>query len=279
MYAAILLVSLVGHSQPEAPPPEAAPPEAASPTEVAEPTEAPSADVDAPATPEDPNAEAVPDVAPEPELAPTPAPAPTAEEDEFVTPPEDEDPPPEPEPEPDPWDEPAPEEEIATLQPAAPDRTKRPKPKSLYGRLWAGPVLGASSSSVALGASATYFVVPYVGVGAELVNVFAWSPNYYEFQFTPQITLLALPRRRFSPIAWGGFGVDTFNKGLGTYGRWNAGGGFIMLLGRRMILTLGVEVDGRIPVSRWNDVFACGPFKSNCSMGIGPALGLAFPFG
>ena len=294
--AALLFVSMVGLAQPPAsetpaPPapsePSSGPAEAEPPSPEPEPPAEPSAESPA-ESPAEPPAEPAPAEAtppteapppaesefvspPEPEPAPEPTPEP---ESEFVSPPADES---TPEPEP----EPIPEEEIAVLQPPPIDDEpkKKKRPDSLYGRLWAGPVLGASQSSVAIGLSATYFVVPYLGLGAELVNVFAWDPSYYEFQFTPQATLLMLPRRRFSPLFWGGFGVDTFNKGLGTYGRWTAGGGVIMMLGRRLILTVGVEVDGRVPESRWNRTFACGPFKKNCTMGIGPALGISIPFG
>lgn len=237
------------------PPAEAAPSESAPPTDAAPPAE-PAAEAD-PATETEPTE---PTEAVEPPPEPTEPPAPEPNEVEF-TPAE-------------------PEYEIADLQPPG-DPKARSKPDSLYGRLWAGPVIGAGPSQFAIGASATYFIIPHVGLGGELVNVFSWDSagSYYEFQLTPQATLLMLPRRRFSPLAWGGFGLDTFNKGLGTYGRWTAGAGFIMLLGRRIILTIGVEVDGRVPTREWNRTFTCGPIRGNCTMGIGPALGISIPFG
>lgn len=223
--------------------------------------------------------------APAPEAAPSEAETTTPEDATEPAPPA-EAVPPEPEPEePETSVEftpaPEPERQLAELQPPGEEENRKRRPKSRYGRLWAGPVLGGGPNAIALGAAATYFVVPWIGLGAELVNVFSWDPagSYYEFQFTPKATLLMLPQFRFSPIAWGGFGVDTFNKGLGTYGRWTGGGGFIMLLGSRLILTLGVNVDGRVPASRWNRTFACGLIRSNCTMGIGPVIGLSFPFG
>lgn len=256
---------------------------------------------------DEPEPEDAPAPAPAPEdAAPAPAPedaasapeatAPPPEEAGTETPtPEDAAPPAaEPAPEQPPTEEPAepetaveftppppPEEELSTLQPPAGDNRGRRRRESLYGKLWAGPVIGGGRNAFAIGASATYFVVPWVGVGAELVNVFNWDPagGFYEFQFTPQVTLLMLPRLRFSPVAWGGFGVDTFNKDLGTYGRWTGGGGFIMLLGRSLILTLGVDIDGRVPQSRWNKTFTCGPIRSNCTVGIGPVIGISIPFG
>ncbi len=174
-----------------------------------------------------------------------------------------------------------PEEELAVLQPPGTETTPRKRRPSLYGRLWAGPVIGFGANLFAIGASATYFVIPHIGVGAELVNVFRWGPNnnFYEFQLTPQATFLMLPRRRFSPYAWAGFGLDTFNQGLGTYGRWVTGGGFIMLLGQRVVLRLGVEFDGRVPEREWNQNFTCGPFRSNCTIGVSPVIGISIPFG
>lgn len=262
--------------EPEAPAPsETAPPpaETAPPADTTTPTaEDPPTEATPPAEP--PEGDAAPPEAAPPELAPS-EPSPAVEAAPV-------------EPEPEPVAEPTaveftpaePESEIAELQPPGDSTTKR-KPDSLYGRLWAGPVIGAGGSLFAIGASATYFLVPYFGLGGELVNVFSWDPagSYYEFQLTPQATVLMLPRRRVSPLFWGGFGLDTFNKGLGTYGRWTAGGGLIMLLGRRIILTVGVEVDGRVPAREWNQTFTCGPIRGNCTMGIGPSLGISIPFG
>ncbi len=245
---------------PDAPPPGPAPPEA-GPSSVEAPAEAPAQ---------------TPPAEPDPEATPEPLPAQTSPAEAAPVIEREPDPPTEPEPE-----QEVSEREIAGLEPpASPELSRREKP-SLYGRLWAGPVLGAGRNLIALGASATYFIIPYFGLGAELVNVFRWGPfdSYYEFQFTPRATVLLLPRRRVSPLFWGGFGVDTFNKDLGTYGRWTTGGGLIMLLGRRVILTVGVEFDGRVPKARWNRTFACGPIAGDCTIGIGPALGLAIPFG
>ena len=289
MSAAIIIAAWVSLAPPSPSNPDAMSweeldePEDPAPSETAPPPAetAPPADASTPPAEDPPSAEATPPAepsegeAPPPEAAPEPTPAPTVEAAPV-------------EPEPEPAAEataveftPAePESEIAELQPPGDSTTKR-KPDSLYGRLWAGPVIGAGGSLFAIGASATYFLVPYFGLGGELVNVFSWDPagSYYEFQLTPQATVLMLPRRRVSPLFWGGFGLDTFNKGLGTYGRWTAGGGLIMLLGRRIILTVGVEVDGRVPAREWNQTFTCGPIRGNCTMGIGPSLGISIPFG
>lgn len=288
MAAAILLATLIGLGepvpdnpdglqweeldQPEAPAPEEAPPpaEATPPEEAQPPAEEPPPPEGEPTTESAaPPPEEAPEATPPEEAAPEvaePPPEPVAEEPpetavEF-TPSE-------------------PEEELAVLQPPGTETTPRKRRPSLYGRLWAGPVIGFGANLFAIGASATYFVIPHIGVGADLVNVFRWGPNnnFYEFQLTPQATFLMLPRRRFSPYLWAGFGLDTFNQGLGTYGRWVTGGGFIMLLGPRIVLRLGVEFDGRVPEREWNQNFTCGPFRSNCTIGVSPVIGLSIPFG
>jgi hypothetical protein len=290
MAAAMVLATLIGLGQPAPENPDALSweeldePEAPAPTDAAPPAEA------APPTEAQPPAEAQP----APEGAPAEAAPPTEAQPPAEQPPAEEpgEAPPveaaEPEPTEDTPPETAveftpnePEEELAVLQPPGTETTPRKKRPSLYGRLWAGPVIGFGSNLFAIGASATYFVIPHIGVGADLVNVFRWGPdnNFYEFQLTPQATLLMLPRRRFSPYFWAGFGLDTFNQGLGTYGRWVTGGGFIMLLGRRIVLRLGVEFDGRVPEREWNQNFTCGPFRGNCTVGVSPVIGLSIPFG
>lgn len=266
MAAAILLATLIGLGepvpenpdglqweeldQPEAPPPAEAP----TPAE-AQPVEEQPAPDDAQPT----------ESSPPPEVAePTPEPA-AQEPPETATQ----------------FTPSEPEEELAVLQPPGAEDTARRRRPSLYGRLWAGPVIGFGANLFAVGVSATYFVIPHIGLGGDLVNVFRWGSNngFYEFQLTPHATFLMLPRLRFSPYFWAGFGLDTFNKGLGTYGRWVTGGGFIMLLGSRTVLRLGVEFDGRVPERKWNQNFACGPFRGNCTVGISPVIGLSFPFG
>ncbi|MGH1343866.1 MAG: hypothetical protein ACRBN8_20075 [Nannocystales bacterium] len=281
MSAAIIIAAWVGLAPPAPSNPDAMQweelddPDAPAPAEATPPVEA------APPAEATPPAEASPpEGSPEGEVPPTEAapaePSPTEASPAPVLPPRQ----PEPEPAAVEFTPTEPKSEIAELQPPG-DSEGRRKPDSLYGRFWAGPVIGAGGSLFAIGASATYFVIPHIGLGAELVNVFSWDPqgSYYEFQLTPQATFLMLPRRRLSPLFWGGFGLDTFNKGLGTYGRWSAGGGLIMLLGRRFMLTVGVEVDGRVPTRKWNQTFTCGPVRGNCTMGIGPALGISIPFG
>ncbi|MEM6293679.1 MAG: hypothetical protein AAGA54_20560 [Myxococcota bacterium] len=168
-----------------------------------------------------------------------------------------------------------PEREIVELQPPAPAQYRPKRRPSLYGRTWVGPLILAGNRVFGFGVAATQFVVPWFGIGAEVLNVFHFDPlgDFFEFRFTPIATLLMLPRRRFSPLAWAGFGVDAFNKELGTYGRWAAGTGVVMLLGQRAMLQLGVEFDGRVPESRWNENFVCGPFRSNCSMSVAPQIG------
>lgn len=290
MSAAIIIAAWVGLTQPapdnpdamqweeldepEAPAPSEAPSDAAPPAATAPPTEATAPTETPPPTETSPPAEPSDGTPPPTETAPAePEPAEDAAQVEPAAQPD-------PQPTAVEFTPAEPESEIAELQPPS-GSTVKSKPDSIYGRLWAGPVIGAGGSLFAIGASATYFIVPYFGLGGELVNVFSWDPDgsYYEFQLTPQATLLMLPRRKLSPLFWGGFGLDTFNKGLGTYGRWTAGGGLIMLLGQRIILTVGVEVDGRVPAREWNQTFTCGPIRGNCTMGIGPALGLSIPFG
>jgi len=291
MSAAIIIAAWVGLAPPAPSNPDAMQweeldePEAPAPSETAPPPAetAPPADTSTPTAEDPPAAEAAPPTDPPPGEAPPPETAP-AEPTPAEPSPAVEAAPLEPEPVAEPTATPftpaEPESEIAELQPPG-DSTAKHKPDSLYGRFWAGPVIGAGGSLFAIGASATYFLVPYFGLGGELVNVFSWHPDgsYYEFQLTPQATVLMLPRRRLSPLFWGGFGLDTFNKGLGTYGRWTAGGGLIMLLGQRIILTVGVEVDGRVPAREWNQTFTCGPIRGNCTMSIGPSLGISIPFG
>ncbi len=169
----------------------------------------------------------------------------------------------------------APERELVELQPPAPPKYRPKGRPSLYGRTWVGPLIVAGSRVFGFGFAATQFVVPWFGIGAEVLNVFHFDPqgNIFEFRLTPIATLLMLPRRRFSPLAWAGFGLDTFNKQLGTYGRWAAGTGVVMLVADRAMLQLGVEFDGRVPESRWNENFLCGPFRSNCSMSVAPQVG------
>lgn len=178
---------------------------------------------------------------------------------------------------------PPPNDPPPSLQPPAPEPGASPNWQrggdSYYGGTLVGPILGGGVRAVAFGVGATHFIVPHVGIGADLVNVIRWGNQgtYYEFEFTPIVTLLALPRRRFTPLIWGGFGLDVFNRQLGTYGRWVGGGGFAFKVGRRAIVTVGAEVDGRVPLSRWNANFTCGITRSNCSLGIQPVIGFAIP--
>lgn len=224
---------------------------------------------------------------PEPEDESGPS---SSELEPVVDPPAaDPDAPTEPEPEPTPEPDPEPTAEPATpppsLQPPAPEPGAGPNWQrggdSYYGGTLVGPIIGAGRRTVAFGVGVTHFIVPHVGIGADLVNVIRWgSPGigtYYEFELTPIVTLLALPRRRFTPLIWGGFGFDVFSHKLGTYGRWVGGGGFAFTAGRLAIVTIGVEVDGRVPLSRWNANFTCGITRSNCSLGIRPVIGFSIP--
>jgi hypothetical protein len=168
--------------------------------------------------------------------------------------------------------------------PEGPSRTRR-KPKRMppiYGPLLLTGGIGAGPRSVGLGLGATYFVIPWIGLGAAADDTVVFdSPAFNDFALTGHVWVLFAPYARLTPYVRPGLGGEFFSGGLGAYGLWKAGAGLIMRLGRaqRLALRLGAEVIGRFPDDRFARNFTCALIDKPCSFGVRPEIGINFRFG
>ena len=198
---------------------------------------------------------------------------------------------PEPEPETEPEPEPEPERSYETFieQPSAGPhggsrhqqrRAERLPP--VYGPLLISPGLGFGPNSFGVHVGLTNFVVPWVGLGVDVGDTIVFdSGAFNDFAIGAHVWILPMPYFRVTPYIRGALGGEFFSHKLGAYGRWEAGGGLIIRLGKtqRIALRFGVEVVSRLPDARFEQNFLCGPVKTPCSMWILPELGVAFRFG
>jgi len=200
-------------------------------------------------------------------------------------------------PEPEVQREPAPEpaSKPAPAEPATPMKTpseRELQPESQgaarggprlpnYPATWFSAGAGGGPNVVSIGLGVTQFVVPWVGVGLELRDdiIFNSPGTFNSFVATPTVTFLALPRRHFSPFARAGFGVNFYSAGLGVYGQWRAGGGFLIRFARRYSVDIGLEVGGNVPRDKWFRNFECDGGGEKCWLSYWPSVGFGVAFG
>ncbi|MCX4242401.1 hypothetical protein [Paraliomyxa miuraensis] len=161
------------------------------------------------------------------------------------------------------------------LQPPGP-RPSRPPP--VFGPNWLtfGPILGRGA--IGLGVSYVRFVIPHLGVGADIEDVVYFGGDVINFfHLTPKVTLMMLPYRRFSPLVQTGIGFAALSAGVGVYARWMAGLGFAMAF-NRFSMRIGADVWGLMPDSTFAQRVTCPLVSTPCSLGISPwiAVGRGF---
>lgn len=175
------------------------------------------------------------------------------------------------------------------LQPPAPESGRsnatvaqipgQPHRPLVWGRNWISVALIAGPNAVGLGAEFIRFVTPYVGVGIEAQDVVVLGRGGYNlFELTPRMVLLALPRRRVTPIATAGFGASFFNRGGGVYAHWIGGPGFLFAIRERASFGFGVELEGYLPTARFERTFECGVIPNRCSLSLAPWIRFGYRF-
>ena len=156
---------------------------------------------------------------------------------------------------------------------------------------------GGGSLLVAAGLS--YFVVNNLGFGLSLRNFTTFLPSSLkadfpgiekqiptnEFSVIPGMTLVLYRSFRFSPYVAGGVGPVFLNHKRGVVGEWNAGPGFLLGIGRRMAIDIGVTFSMRFPGDKCDAAYSYAGTGGNvvffgaCGLRWGIRAGLVFGFG
>lgn len=150
--------------------------------------------------------------------------------------------------------------------------------------------------SLLLGAGLTYFAVNNLGVSLNLRNITTFLPSSLktefpgihkaiptnEFTITPGLLFVLYRSLRFSPYIHGGVGPVFFNHGRGVVGEWVAGPGFLIGLGRRLAINIGVNFSSRFPKDKCEGAYEYQGqpvFINPCGFRFGVNVGLVFGIG
>ncbi len=154
---------------------------------------------------------------------------------------------------------------------------------------------GGGNLLVAGGVS--YFLVNNLALGMQLRNFTTFLPSSYkrdfpgieksiptnEFSMIPGLTVMLFRSYGFTPYIHAGVGPVFLNHKRGVLGEWNAGPGFLIGLGRRIAVDLGVTFSMRFPGEKCQDAFTYnGPTTvifNACGLRWGIRAGLVFGFG
>jgi hypothetical protein len=174
-----------------------------------------------------------------------------------------------------------------SLQPPAPEPRRRHVRKGGRKKLdpfpptWIGGGLIVGARAIGLSIDGARFVLPWLAVGVEIEDIVRWWDDGQVdniFRLTPKLTAIVLPRRHFTPFLRTGFGGEFWTHGLGSYGRWVAGGGFMVRFRSRFMIGLGLDVVGRVPEKRWRQHFGCAISDTVCSLGLEPEISFGVGF-
>ncbi|MBL8976083.1 MAG: hypothetical protein JNK56_36095 [Myxococcales bacterium] len=190
---------------------------------------------------------------------------------------------------------------VAAARPFSPTPDDKPWTR---GTLMPSFGLGGSfyrggGGNLLVAAGLNYFFVNNLGLGLQLRNFSTFLPSYYkqdypgiekqiptnEFSMIPGVTVMLYRSYRFTPYLYGGVGPVFLNHKRGVVGEWNAGPGFLIGLGRRMALDLGVNFSMRFPGDKCDAAYSYNGSGGNavffgaCGLRWGIRAGLVFGLG
>jgi hypothetical protein len=190
---------------------------------------------------------------------------------------------------------------VATARPFSPQPDDKPWTR---GTLMPSFGLGGSfyrggGGNLLVAAGLNYFVVNNLALGLQLRNFSTFLPSYYkqdypgiekqiptnEFSMIPGVTVMLYRSFRFTPYIHGGVGPVFLNHKRGVVGEWNAGPGFLIGIGRRMALDIGVNFSMRFPGDKCDAAYSYNGSGGNavffgaCGLRWGIRAGLVFGFG
>ena len=190
---------------------------------------------------------------------------------------------------------------VATARPFSPQPDDKPWTR---GTLMPSFGLGGSfyrggGGNLLVAAGLNYFFVNNLALGLQLRNFSTFLPSYYkqdypgiekqiptnEFSMIPGVTVMLYRSFRFTPYVHGGVGPVFLNHKRGVVGEWNAGPGFLIGIGRRMALDIGVNFSMRFPGDKCDAAYSYNGSGGNavffgaCGLRWGIRAGLVFGFG
>ncbi len=190
---------------------------------------------------------------------------------------------------------------VATARPFSPQPDDKPWTR---GTLMPSFGLGGSfyrggGGNLLVAAGLNYFFVNNLALGLQLRNFSTFLPSYYkqdypgiekqiptnEFSMIPGVTVMLYRSFRFTPYIHGGVGPVFLNHKRGVVGEWNAGPGFLIGIGRRMALDIGVNFSMRFPGDKCDAAYSYNGSGGNavffgaCGLRWGIRAGLVFGFG
>lgn len=162
-----------------------------------------------------------------------------------------------------------------------------------------GSFYRGGGGNLLVAAGLNYFFINNLGLGLQLRNFTTFLPSYYksqypgiekqiptnEFSMIPGVTVMLYRSFRFTPYIYGGVGPVFLNHKRGVVGEWNAGPGFLIGIGRRMALDIGVNFSMRFPGEKCDAAYSYNGDGSNavffgaCGIRWGIRAGLVFGFG
>jgi len=162
-----------------------------------------------------------------------------------------------------------------------------------------GSFYRGGGGNLLVAAGLNYFFVNNLAVGLNLRNFTTFLPSYYkmdfpgiekqiptnEFSMIPGLTVMLYRSFRFTPYIYGGVGPVFLNHKRGVVGEWNAGPGFLIGIGRRMALDIGVNFSMRFPGEKCDAAYSYNGSGGNavffgaCGIRWGIRAGLVFGFG
>ena len=190
---------------------------------------------------------------------------------------------------------------VATARPFSPQPDDKPWTR---GTLMPSFGLGGSfyrggGGNLLVAAGLNYFFVNNLALGLQLRNFSTFLPSYYkqdypgiekqiptnEFSMIPGVTVMLYRSFRFTPYVHGGVGPVFLNHKRGVVGEWNAGPGFLIGIGRRMALDIGINFSMRFPGDKCDAAYSYNGSGGNavffgaCGLRWGIRAGLVFGFG
>jgi uncharacterized protein YyaL (SSP411 family) len=190
---------------------------------------------------------------------------------------------------------------VAAARPFSPQPDDKPWTR---GTLMPSFGLGGSfyrggGGNLLVAAGLNYFVVNNLALGLNLRNFSTFLPSYYkmdypgiekqiptnEFSMIPGVTVMLYRSYRFTPYIYAGVGPVFLNHKRGVVGEWNSGPGFLIGIGRRMALDIGVNFSMRFPGDKCDAAYSYNGSGGNavffgaCGLRWGIRAGLVFGFG
>lgn len=187
---------------------------------------------------------------------------------------------------------------VASARPFSPRPDDKPWTRgTLMPSFGLGGSFGRNGGGTLLvGGGLTYFAINNLGFGLHLRNFTTFLPSYLktanpgiekqiptnEFSLTPGVMLVLYRNYRFSPYIHAGAGPVFFNHGRGVVGEWVAGPGFLIGLGRRLAINIGVSFSSRFPSEKCKEAYRYegqDVYANPCGFRFGINFGLVFGIG